>query len=241
MKQQLYILLILLSCKLSAQSFDLKEYYFPYADFFEPRIYQYTEKGDNEESQYWYMQTKIINNDTILSTKVYDEDFALVEVSEEKVHPKGMTILKYNLSLAGTMTISKILHKDVFRWKLSSEEKIKWSALYDSPYGKESIRKQRELISTKPHLQSFNKEEHQTIEFKDSYRHSVRTTDGARTYDFHQKSYYGKGIGLLNYKRSFPKNKSSYEYYLSKIFTKEAWEKFRKKAKYYKGGNIKKT
>lgn len=241
MKQQLYILLILLSYNLSAQSFNLKEYYFPYADFFEPQIYQYTEKGDDEETQYWYMQTKIINSDTILSTKVYDEDFALVEVSQEKVHPEGMTIIKYNLSLAGSMTISKILHKDVFKWTLNPNDKIKWSALYDSPYGKESIRKQRELISTKPHLQSFDKKEYQAIEFKDSYRHSVRTSNGARTYDFHQKSYYGKGIGLLNYKRSFPKDGSSYEYYLSKTFTKEAWEKFRKKAKHYKGGGIKKT
>ena len=74
----------------------------------------------------------------------------------------------------------------------------------------------------------FQKKAYPSIQFKDTYRHSVKADKNIRTSDFHQEAFYCKGIGLVEYQREFADGLKLH-YKLEKIISNEAWLILKKK------------
>ncbi|BDS09755.1 hypothetical protein [Aureispira anguillae] len=204
---------------------NLKPYYFPYSNFFQPKTYKYVNANNPNDILYWHMQTKIVNNDTLFTTTIFDQDFYPLEILVEKISTQGARLEKYKLAISGIMTDSRLIHKDVFQWQQAKDSPIKWSALYKSPFGKESIRKRRTFLKTTKEF-TFQKETYKTILFKDSFRHSLNNGEEIHTIDFDQETSYALGIGLVAYQRKRAKGKTMH-YQLKKIINQKSWIKLK--------------
>ncbi|WMX13479.1 MULTISPECIES: hypothetical protein [unclassified Aureispira] len=231
MKLKFYFLISffssLVTFSLSAQTtINLKAYYFPYQNFFEPIVYKYVNLDNPNDIFYCLMETKIVDGDTLVITNTFDQAFYEVDAGEEKITAQGTELSRYTIYITGILTPTRPIHKDIFRWQQTNKEKIKWSARYSSPFGEESIRKMREYVGTGADY-IFQKKTYPSILFKDSYRHSIKANKSVRTSDFHQLSLYCKGIGLVDYQREMD-NGLQLHYQLEKIISKEAWDALKK-------------
>lgn len=206
---------------------NLKAYYFPYQDFFEPVVYKYVNTENPNDILYCFMETKIEENDTLIASITFDQAFYEVDAGIEKITPQGAELKEYTIYITGIITPTRPIHKDLFRWEQNKEDKIKWSARYTSPFGEESIRKMRQYVGHRENY-SFQQKERPSITFKDAYRHSIKAGQSIKTTDFHQEALYCKGIGLVDYQREM-ENGIKLHYKLDKIISNEAWELLKKK------------
>lgn len=206
---------------------DLKNYYFPYQDFFEPTVYKYVNTQNPNDILYSLIETKVTEKDTTMATTTFDQSFYELDAGVEKVTSKGVELKTYTIYITGIVTPTRPIHKDIFRWKQNKQDKIKWSARYSSPFGEESIRKMREYIGSRP-LYSFQKKDYPSIVFKDSYRHSIKAEKNIRTTDFYQEAIYCEGIGLVDYQRTMDDG-TKLHYQLEEILSKKAWDAIKNK------------
>lgn len=216
----------------------LKAYYFPYQDFFELRVYKYVNTENPNDILYCSMQTKVIEKDTIIASTTFDQAFYELDAGSEKITHQGAELKAYTLYITGITTPTRPIHKELFRWTQTKQEKIKWSARYTSPFGEESIRKMREYLGHNTDY-VFQKKAYPSIRFKDTYRHSIKAEKSIQTTDFHQEALYCKGIGLVDYQRKM-ENGRKFHYQLEEILSEEAWEAL-KKEPYSIQKKIKKT
>jgi hypothetical protein len=204
----------------------LKAYYFPYQNFFEPVVYKYVNTENSNDIFYCFLETKVIEKDTIIASNTFDQAFYEVDADTEKITPQGIELKTYTIYVSGIKVPTRPIHKDIFRWQQNKEDKIKWSARYRSPFGEESIRKMREYLGSRDNY-SFQQKDYPSIAFKDTYRHSIKVNKDVRTTDFYQESRYCKGIGLVDYQREM-ENGVKLHYKLEKIISNEAWEVLKK-------------
>jgi hypothetical protein len=206
---------------------NLKAYYFPYQNFFEPVVYKYVNTENSNDILYCFMETKIIEKDTLIESITFDQAFYEVDAGVEKITAQGAELKTYTIYITGIITPTRPLHKDLFSWQQDTQDKIKWSARYTSPFGEESIRKMREYIGQGDKY-TFQEKEYPSISFEDTYRHSIKAGKSIQTTDFHQEALYCKGIGLVDYQREM-ENGIKFHYKLEKIMSNEAWEALKKK------------
>lgn len=204
----------------------LQAYYFPYQNFFEPVVYKYVNTGNPNDILYCFMETQIIDKDTIIVSTTFDQAFYEVDAGVELITSKGAELKSYTIYITGILTPTRPIHKEIFHWKQNKQDKIKWSARYTSPFGEESIRKMRQYLGHSSNY-TFQKKEYPSIAFKDTYRHSIKAEKSIRTTDFYQEALYCKGIGLVEYQREM-ENKVKLYYKLEKIIDKKAWEALKK-------------
>lgn len=212
---------------LAQTEITLKAYYFPYQSFFEPVVYKYVNTKNPNDILYCFMETKIMEKDTLIETVTFDQAFYEVDAGVEKITPQGAELKTYTIYITGIITPTRPIHKDLFRWQQNKQDKIKWSARYTSPFGEESIRKMRKYTGQGDKY-TFQKKEYQSIAFKDTYRHSIKAGKSIQTTDFDQEVLYCKGIGLVDYQRVM-ENGIKLHYKLEKIMSNEAWEALKKK------------
>lgn len=206
---------------------NLKAYYFPYQNFFEPVVYKYVNTENPNDILYCFMETKIIEKDTLIESITFDQAFYEVDTGVEKITSQGTELKTYTIYITGITTPTRPIHKDLFRWQQDKQDHIKWSARYSSPFGEESIRKMRKYLGRSAPY-TFQKKEYPSISFKDAYRHSIKVGRNVQTTDFHQEALYCKGIGLVNYQREMENGVKLY-YKLEKIISNEAWKILKKK------------
>lgn len=222
----LLLFITVFSYNLHAQDTDnLKDYYFPYQDLFEPKVYQYVDKNDPLNTLYWWLETKVYQGDTIFATRVFDAYGYVREQYHEKITATGSELITYSLIIKKTSISTQIVHNKVFSWNQSPEESIKWSARYDSPFGNESIRKSRQFLDKIPTSKTFHKQAYSCLAFKETFRHSILDSKGAATYDFYQTSHYAKSIGLLSFNRII--EDKVFDYHLEDILSVDKWKKLR--------------
>lgn len=212
---------------LAQTEITLKAYYYPYQNFFEPVVYKYVNTDNPNDILYCFMETKVVDKDTITASVTFDQAFYKVASGVEKITSQGTELQHYTIYITGITTPTRTIHKDIFRWEQKKQEKIKWSARYTSPFGEESIRKMREYIGPSDKY-TFQQKEYPSVVFKDVYRHSVKANKSVQTTDFHQESLYCKGIGLVDYQRKMEKGVKLH-YKLEKIISNEAWQALKKK------------
>ena len=205
----------------------LKAYYFPYQNFFEPVVYKYVNTENPNDIFYCFMQTTVIDKDTLIESNVFDQAFYEISTGVEEVTDQGTELKNYTIYITGIITPTRPIHKDIFRWQQNKQDKIKWSARYSSPFGEESIRKMREYVGLSDNY-TFEKKEYPSISFIDTYRHSIKADNSIKTTDFHQEARYCKGIGLVDYTRKMADDVELH-YKLEKIISNEAWETLKEK------------
>lgn len=206
---------------------SLRPYFFPYENFFKPQIYKYVDKNNPNNVHYWHMETNVVANDTILTTKGYDKGLNQMELFREKIGTEGSTLLEYTMIQGTLVTKSEAVDVEVYHWQNSKDNKIKWSVTYQSQYGHEYFSKTRAFISVVEN-KTFKNISYPSIQFKDTFIHSIKNKDSSDSYEFYQYNYYSKGLGTIEYKRFLPDG-AIFHYCLNKVLTEKEWNKLKKK------------
>ncbi|MGH1339880.1 MAG: hypothetical protein ACRBFS_27425, partial [Aureispira sp.] len=170
-----------------AQQLELKAYFFPYADLLEAKIYQYVNEDNPNDVVYQWTQSRLVKKDTVLILRRYDEYFQKLETMTQVIQATGVSLTNYSLYVAEENITSRILQDQIYRWQQAPNEPIKWTVRYASVYGEEGFRKMRQVISTLAPYR-FQNMAYPTVQFKDDFRHSVKSHTGVTTTDFHQYS-----------------------------------------------------
>jgi hypothetical protein len=213
--------------EIAADSVSLKEFYFPYATFSEPVIYQYKDLNDSSNIQYWHMQIEVVNTDTILVTRAFNAQLEEIELFKEKIDDTGCHMLEFIMICGEDSIKTKNLETGVYKWYLSNFEKITWAVSYKSKYGDEFFSKTRQCWGV-GEKKKFKGVSYPSAMFMDSYVSKVGANETSRTSRFQQFSYYAKGIGMIEYKRDISEEKVIH-YYLEAILSAKEWGKLKGK------------
>ncbi len=216
---QLFILFVV-SCSNSYENMNLKPYYFPYQDFFEAKVYKYSDKNA-DFVLYWHLKTEIVDNDTLFITKAYDKELNQIEFFTERISSKGSIMNEFIVFEETKAILTKRNDTIVYKWYLSEEKEIVWSTEHQSKYGKENISKSRCFIST-VNDKEFSGNKYKTIKFKDTFSINVESNGRSDHIEYFQYSYYSKGLGMIGYKRFLP-DKRIIEYSLQEILSEKQW------------------
>ncbi|HAS40864.1 MAG TPA: hypothetical protein DCS93_10310 [Microscillaceae bacterium] len=206
---------------------NVKSYFFPYQQFFQPVVYKFVDQLNKQNIQYWWMQTQIINKDTILTTKTYDPKFNKVEVIQEKIETQGSILKKLTMLEEGKWRKTRVEQKQVYRWHQQTGQNLVWNVGYMSSYGLETFTKKRTLLGSAS-FKSLSEKSHQAIKFKDHFTRKVQKDSWSDSVTFYQYSIYCKNLGLLEYQR-FYKGKMILHYKVEKIMDAQVWKRISKK------------
>lgn len=209
------------------QPLELKTYFFPYPTLFKAKVYQYINEDNPNDVVYQFTQSHIAHGDTLLVLKRYNKFFQELETMTQVISDTGVSLKHYSLYIAGEDISSQVLQSQVYQWQQAKDEPIKWNVAYQSPYGEEGFRKERQVIPA-PASYRFRNVAHATMQFKDDFRHSVKGRKGMQTTDFHQYSQYAQGLGLVAYDRTLASGKKL-RYRLNKIMNLKSWEALKKR------------
>ncbi len=191
-------LALLIGCSTNNKSPELriKDYYFPYKDFFEPKTYCYANANDTADKVYWIMQTKIEGKDTLFFTNIFDSQRRLTEELVEKIINKGSRMLKYTLyqSDSNNRPISapcQVIDSVIFNWNQNIGESVVWKIVYPEFVSGKTIEsiKTRTLIG----IDSLKS----VAIFKDN--NSQKMIGSLVSNDYEIEFHYQKGIGAINY------------------------------------------
>jgi len=199
------MLTAILSCNCSSQNAGqvetIKSYYFPYAEFKEPRTYYYVNSNDTSEKSTWIMQTKVQQSDTLFSTQILDSKDRVLESLVEKITAHSSLLIYYKLfdyDSANNQLSRNCVIKDslIFKWNHKLNESIVWRINYVDYIIPNDI----EFSKTRKYVR-YDKEKEQIV-FKDQFRYAQLGTD--KVYNWTTDSYYQKGTGLVNFKVHLP-------------------------------------
>ena len=65
-------LLLLYSCQSQSPKKNIRDYYYPVANFMDGKVYEYQAVNDSLAPFYWYFRTTISRGDTILTSEYFD-------------------------------------------------------------------------------------------------------------------------------------------------------------------------
>lgn len=210
-----------------AQQTELKAYFFPYSSLFKGKIYKYINEDNPNDIVYQLTKSTISHGDTLLTLRRYDQYFQELETMTQSINDTGVSLKRYSLYIAGENIDSRVIQHQVYQWQQATNEPIKWAVRYQSPYGEEGFRKMRQVVTTSI-VYRFHDTAYTGVEFKDDFRHSVKSSQNVRTNDFHQYSKYAKGLGLVAYDRTLVSGEKL-RYRLEKIMDLNSWEILKKR------------
>ena len=190
------VMLIACSSNNISTGFNLKDYYFPYNDFFESKTYCYVNAIDTTDKSYWIMQTKIEGKDTLFLTNIHDSHHKLTEELVEKIEKNGSIMVKYTLykndNNGQISAPCEVIDSVIFKWSQNIDESIVWKVDFPEFSSKQTIEftKKRTLTS----IDSMNS----LATFKD--KNSMIMKGAFQKNEYEIENSYKKGIGLINYK-----------------------------------------
>ncbi len=205
---------------------SLKKYYFPYASFTDPQIYQYTDSKDSNLVMYWHFKTETKNGDTILTTSFYDQNYTLTNVFYNKITNDGARLAKMyiNLGDSSNMYPCEIKKDEVFNWNIKPEQTIFVSFNMYSPDSSQSqeIVTERSFENNRVPL-NYNGKTYQCLLVKEQTLINHITVNRTKTEEQERSSYFAEGIGLIQLE-TFHANGSSNVFTLKKILSEVEWK-----------------
>ena len=190
---------LLTSCLTNNKSseLELKDFYFPYKDLFEPQIYCYANVNDTTDKTYWSMQTKIEGKDTIFLTSIKDAQLRLTEELEEKIVENGSRLQKYTLykNESNNTQISapcQVIDSVIFNWNQNVNESMILKVHFPDFTSKQTIE-----FTKKRTWMKFDSQ-YKTAIFTDI--NSMKMESSFLSHNYVIENYYKKGVGLINYK-----------------------------------------
>lgn len=199
---------------------DLRPFFFPIDEFSENKIYRYESQEDPDNSQFWEMSIKIIDDDTILTTIAYGANLEKFEIFRESIGPAGSSMIEFSPIYDGVPVSSEACDVGVYAWSFDSVRSITWCAIYEGPYGPEKIAKTRTCQGMVDNIE-FNGKSYRTIKFKDVFTYYIDPEDWTLAYTYSQYSYYCEGLGMIGYERFF--EDSERKLWLTEIIDGEDW------------------
>ena len=205
----------------------IKKYYFPYARFITPQIYQYVDRKDTNLMMYWYFNTTVEKGDTILTTCIFDAKFRPANIYQNTISATGCSLkeMLINLGDSTAMTKCQVKEKDVFNWQIKPKEKLVVSFSISNSDGSESenVITERSFDPKKQYV-DFNGKEYECIVAKDLVLLNHIKTNRTLSEEQNRTSYFAEGIGLIEFE-TLNANGSSTYFVLKRIINKEEWNK----------------
>ena len=224
MKKQISIFLILISTLSCKAQENLKDYYYPFSNKKETKIYKYVDKNDSTKIEYWKVTSIPKTNE--LKTVSYDSEFNVYNTFDEKITDNGAELIAYSdfevNDKGETKEIkAKVIDKDVYKW--NGDKEYTYSVKYVNKYGRFDFKKKRAESGTENI--TINGKEYRAIKFRDDY--IILALDHDVEQRFYQDAFYVKDIGMIKYKRKIPIQHELIELELAEILTETEFEKIK--------------
>jgi hypothetical protein len=221
------LILVLASCQKNTSS--IKKYYFPYAGFIQPKIYQYADGKDSSLTMYWHFKTEVNSTDTLLTTSFYNSRFELTHIFQNKMSTEGCKLVKMFVTSGDSakMQECEIKKDEVFAWnqKIKQSLFLSYRVNYPDPAIFDEIVTERNLIEKKE-LLNFNNKEYECILIKDATLINHISTNRTQTEEQERTSYFAEGLGLIKME-TFNAKGANTLFVLKKIFTEDEWNQLR--------------
>ena len=206
---------------------SVKKYYFPYQNFVQPKVYQYSDQKDTNVTMYWHFKTTVKGIDTVLTTYIYNSKMQLTNIYESNLSANGCILKRMLVSRGDTSAVLEytVKENEVFLWKIKSDQKLFLSFSVSNQDGSESEGCTTERsFGTKKEIKKFNGNEYECMVVKDVIMlNHIRNNINANE-EQQRTSFFAKGIGLLEFE-TFNSNGTSTYFTLKKIMTEEEWRK----------------
>lgn len=218
------------SPKPSEEPIDIRQYYYPIHELLKTKkVYEYTVKINGKDASKIFHQLwcEIVDGDTILNKKIYDENFELLELWQIKISDLGAYLYKltsYSNSDEGLQeTKSEIIENDILEWFHTDKQ-------YTYHYKKEN----RTLINKNISIQEsesvfYNNKKYPVcvftdeIEQRDSITYNYQfAKDKILIRNLNRETYYVKGIGMYSIKNN---SSGQISYLLINIMDYKKWRK----------------
>ncbi len=225
MKTILYLtLLLVLTLNGKAQE-NLKDFYYPFSDKTETKVYKYVDKNDATKIEYWKVTTIPQTNE--LKTVSYDSEYNVYNTFNEIITATGAELTAYsdfetNEKGERIEIKAKVLENEVYKW--NGDKEYAYAVKYTNKYGRFDFKKKR-AESGYENI-SVNGKEYEAAKFKDEYL--IYAIDRDVEQRFYQDAYYVKNIGMIKYKRKIPIQHEYIELELAEILTEQEFEKIKR-------------
>lgn len=221
----LFIIVGLIAC--GTKEISIKKYYFPYASFIKPQIYQYVERKDSSSVMYWYFKTMVEKGDTLLTTYIFDSNFQLKNIYQNTITSEGCILKEMFINMGDSTIMTQCLveENEVFRWKIKPTEKLMVSFGISNASGDEleNVITERSF-EPKIELIKFNEKKYECLIAKDFILLNHIKTNRTASEEQHRTSFFAKGIGLIEFETFYANGSSTY-FSLKKIISEEEWSK----------------
>ena len=215
----LILIFIISSC--SAQE-NLKDFYYPFSNKTETKVYKYVDKKDSTKIEYWKVTSIPKTNE--LKTVSYDSDFNVYNTFDEIITESGAELTAYsdfelNDKDERKEIKAKVIDKDVYKW--NGDNEYTYSVKYVNKYGRFEFKKKRKKIGFE--TITVNGKDYKTVKFKDEY--FINAIDQNDEYRFYQNTFYAENIGMVKYERYIPNRTIELE--LAEILSEREFEKIK--------------
>ena len=224
MKKLLNLILILIATLSCKSQENLKDFYYPFSNKTETKVYKYVDKNDSTKIECWKVTSIPETNE--LKTVSYDSEFNVYNTFDEKITDNGAELTAYSdfevNDKGETKEIkAKIIDKDVYKW--NGDKEYTYSVRYVNKYGRFDFKKKR--VESGTENISLNEKEYRAIKFRDDY--IILALDHDVEQRFYQDAFYVKDIGMIKYKRKIPIQQEMIELELAEILTETEFEKIK--------------
>ena len=221
-----YLILLILTFAISSSyaQENLKDFYYPFSNKTETKVYKYVDKNDSTKSEYWKVTSIPETNE--LKTVSYDSEFKIYNTFDEIITENGAELTAYSdyeLNDKGELIEIKarVIDKDVYKW--NGDNKYTYSVKYVNKYGRFDFKKTRAKSGFENIVVAGK--QYQAVKFRDDYL--ILALDHDVEQRFYQDAFYVKNIGMIKYKRKIPIQHELIELELVEILSESEFEKLK--------------
>jgi hypothetical protein len=192
-----------------------KSYYFPIDQLSDTAVYIYEIDHNGEKYKHYYqLNTSHMEGKTFLSTLAFDRYFDLSEQVLEEITDNGAQVIYYRVTEKDENNQSyispeaKLEYSAVFSWKFEENKPITWQFHYDSELYANTdvwVTRYREFRGKMTNI-NYDSKSYPSMELRDQYiieyKDRIHKSEGT-TFDFRQRSYYAKGLGMIGFEKTF--------------------------------------
>lgn len=224
MKEYINLILILITTLSCNAQENFKDFYYPFSNKTETKVYKYVDKNDSTKTEYWKVTAIPKTNE--LKTVSYDSNFNIYNTFNEVLTENGAELIAYSDFEVNDKGETKeikatVIDKDIYKW--NGDKEYTYSVKYVNKYGRFDFKKKRAesgLVTI-----TVNSKEYQALKFRDDY--IILALDHDVEQRFYQDAYYVKDIGMIKYKRKIPIQHELIELELAEILTEPEFEKLK--------------
>jgi len=215
-------LLFLFSCQPQKQ--NIRDYYYPIADFMDGKVYEYQAVNDSLAPFYWYFRTTISRGDTFLTSEYFDHDFVIQQLTNEEIVTNGVILNDFYLYETDSLTGKQLQNRvrvevdNVYPFEVTDSTglflyKVSWKD-YNNPNQKYRLIKNRHYMG--PDTYTHKGESVDCVRFFNKELLEIEEV-GFQELTYNSVELYAKNIGLVYFRKEIDNNVVQ-EYELADIY-----------------------